>query len=129
MAKYTRYGAMGNVLDAMLRKSMPIYGDGSQEGEKLVYLWSALMNRTVLITSRVSFVSERLLRKAFEWVEQCSNELKCDPAYLAKRCFDIEEEVRLRGTYTHTEEEIVHGACVGEKCSIIFKPRMHFYLI
>lgn len=72
------------------------------------------MNRTVLITTRISFVSERLLRKAFEWVDQCSHELKWDAAYLSKRRFDIEEEVRMRGTYTHTEEEVVHGARVGE---------------
>lgn len=62
---------------------------------------------------RISFVSERLLRKAFEWVDQVAHELKWDDAYLAKRRFDIESEVRTRGMYTHTEEEIVHGARVS----------------
>lgn len=98
------YGAIGDVLDAMLRELLPNYGDGSEEGEHLVHLWSALMNRTVLITSRISFVSERLLRKAFEWVDQVAYELKWDDAYLSKRHLEIEEEVRMRGTYTHTGE-------------------------
>lgn len=107
------YGAIGNVLDSTLRQALPQYGDGTEQGEHLVHLWSALMNRTVLVTTRISFVSERLLRKAFEWVEQVAHELKYDDAYLAKRRLDIETEVRTRGTYTHTEEEIVHGARVA----------------
>lgn len=83
---------------------MPSYGDGSEEGENLVRLWSTLVNRTVLITTRISFVSERLLRKAFEWVDQVAYELKWDDAHLSKRHLEIEEEVRMRGTYTHTGE-------------------------
>ena len=107
------YAAIGDVLDATLREAVPGYGDGTPEGEALAKLWMALVNRTVLITTRISFVSERLLHKAFEWSEQCKEELKWSDAYLAKRKIDIETEIRTRGTYTHTEEEIVHGARVS----------------
>mmetsp|Transcript_3234 Transcript_3234/g.7163 ORF Transcript_3234/g.7163 Transcript_3234/m.7163 type:complete len:1592 (+) Transcript_3234:138-4913(+) len=107
------YGAIGEVLDMTLRMALPQYGNGTPEGDKLAKLWTSLVNRTVLITSRISFVSERMLRKAFEWVDQTARELKWDAAYLAKRHFDIENEVRTKGTYTHTEEEIVHGARVA----------------
>ena len=107
------YSAIGECLDATLKKALLQYGDGTPEGQHLVSLWSALMNRTVLVVSRISFVSERLLRSAFEWVEQVAHELKWDAAYLTKRKLDIETEVRSKGTYTHTEEEVVHGARVA----------------
>jgi hypothetical protein len=89
------------------------YGDGTPEGEKAVFVWKTLIDRANLVTSRISFVSERLLRKAFEWSEQVAYELKWDEADLAKRKLDIESEIRSTGTYTHTEEEVVHGARVA----------------
>lgn len=117
------YSAIGDTLDLSFRELIPGYGDGSPEGERLVVLWSALLNRSVLVMTRISFVSERLLRKALEWVEQVAHELKWDDSQLSQRRREIENDVRMRGTYTHTEEEVVHGArvawrnsakCIGE---------------
>lgn len=91
----------------------PNYGNGTPDGDMAVKVWRKLMERAVLVTSRISFVSERLLRKAFEWSEQVAYELKWCESDLAKRKYDIESEVRSTGTYSHTEEEVVHGARVA----------------
>jgi len=107
------YNAVGDTLDVTLRELIPEYGNGTAEGEKLVSLWSALFNRCVLVMTRISFVSERLLRKAHEWVDQVAHELKWDPVRLAKRRLEISDDVRTRGTYSHTEEELAHGARVA----------------
>ena len=93
--------------------------------EKLEKLRSPIVipipSRAVGIDKR-SYI-ERLLRKALEWVEQVAHELKWDDSQLSQRRREIENDVRMRGTYTHTEEEVVHGArvawrnsakCIGE---------------
>ena len=108
------YSAIGEVLDATLRELQPeLYNEQTAKGKDCVAAWSALMNRTVLVTTRLSFISERLIRKAFEWSEQVAHELEWTDSYLIKRKIDIETEIRNRGTYSHTEEEIVHGARVA----------------
>lgn len=55
------YSAIGEVLDQTFRLVDVPYADGSETGDKAVQIWSHLMNRACLVTSRVSFVSERLL--------------------------------------------------------------------
>lgn len=107
------YPAIGQVLDMTLRRLAKGYGDGSEQGKHAVEIWSSVMNRANLVISRISLVSERLLRKALEWSEQVAHELEWDEAYLAKRKVDIEAEIRATGTYSHTEEEVVHGARVA----------------
>lgn len=54
-----------------------------------------------------------LQHKAFEWSAQVAYELELGDAFLAKRKIDIEDQVRSTGTYSHTEEEVVHGARVA----------------
>ena len=107
------YSAIGEVLEETFRMVGVQYGDGTELGERAVEIWSNLMNRACLVTSRVSFFSERLLRKAFEWSAQVAHELELGDAFLEKRKVDIEEEIRSTGSYTHTEEEVVHGARVA----------------
>ena len=89
------------------------YGPGTPEGEKAVIVWKNLMNRTILVTSRISFVSEILFRKAVEWCTLVAHELKWDESYLAKRKVEIQSQIQSTGTYSHTEEEVVHGARVA----------------
>ena len=50
----------------------------------LVRLWTALLDRTVLVMTRISFVSERLLRRALDWVDQVAHELRWDESQLSK---------------------------------------------
>jgi len=108
------YPAIGEALDETFKRLSHVkYADGTPEGDKAVHIWSALISRSVLVTTRLSFNSERLLRKAIKWSEQVAHELEWDEGYLTKRKLDIETEIRSTGSYTHTEEEIIHGSRVA----------------
>ena len=59
-------------------------GPGPRRSLVLVRLWTALLDRTVLVMTRISFVSERLLRRALDWVDQVAHELRWDESQLSK---------------------------------------------
>jgi nitric oxide synthase oxygenase domain/subunit/hemoglobin-like flavoprotein len=107
MIPVSAYPSLLTAIDTVF-EDLPGY---QQESAKII--WRELFTRASLVTSRISFVSEKLIRKALEWSEQVAYELEWDSAFLAQRKIDIVQDIRSTGTYSHLEEEIVHGARVS----------------
>ncbi|GMH45883.1 hypothetical protein BSKO_13846 [Bryopsis sp. KO-2023] len=57
--------------------------------------------------------TDKLMREAFEFQDLFHAEFKSSKSTKAERRLEIERQVRLTGTYTHTFEELQHGARVG----------------
>eukprot|EP00904_Undaria_pinnatifida_P005311 jgi/Undpi1/190/HiC_scaffold_1.g00187.m1 len=83
-----------------------------EEGLSLKELWGLAWQRAVTQVRLPMDNAERLIAKAYEWTEQASFELHWDEGYTKTRKGAIYNEVVNRGTYTHTFEELVHGARV-----------------
>lgn len=72
--------------------------------------WVTLFGRVVRIISEPMAQQERLTAAAREFIGQIAEELAWPQARLDKRWSEVAHEIRATGSYTHTFEEIEHGA-------------------
>ncbi|WP_437624507.1 nitric oxide synthase oxygenase [Sorangium sp. So ce1151] len=76
-------------------------------------LFAALYRHVATIMMEPIAREERLIASAEEWLRQMADELQWSPAKLAQRLLEVKLEVIASGTYTHTTEELTHGARVA----------------
>jgi nitric oxide synthase oxygenase domain/subunit/flavodoxin/ferredoxin-NADP reductase len=72
--------------------------------------WRVLFSRVSRIVAEPMIQQERVLTEARTFIDQVATELGWTDAKLNKRWNEIAREVRVTGTYTHTNEELDHGA-------------------
>jgi nitric oxide synthase oxygenase domain/subunit/sulfite reductase alpha subunit-like flavoprotein/hemoglobin-like flavoprotein len=72
--------------------------------------WGILFGRVIRIISEPMAQQERLTAAAREFIDQVADELGWPQARLDKRWSEIAHEIRATGSYTHTFEELEHGA-------------------
>ncbi|KAG5192610.1 nitric oxide synthase [Tribonema minus] len=107
------HNALGGALWSVFAKHMPTFAGDSAESQKLRFLWEAVFKRTAYMVVLPMFNVERVIKKGYEWVELVAKEKGWSAKALERRKEVIKSEVLSRGTYTHTEEELVHGARVA----------------
>eukprot|EP00752_Nemacystus_decipiens_P005386 g4883.t1 len=100
------------VLMQVLRDKVQGFAGEDDAARRLRDLWSKAWNRTTVQVRLPMENAERLVSKAYEWVDQAAHELQWDDAYTSTRKGHIYNEVINCGTYSHTPEELVHGARV-----------------
>ncbi|MBP7002400.1 nitric oxide synthase oxygenase, partial [Amaricoccus sp.] len=72
--------------------------------------WETLFGRVIRIISEPMAQQERLTKAAREFIDQVAGELGWSQARLDKRWSEVAHEIRATGSYTHTFEELEHGA-------------------
>ena len=72
--------------------------------------WQVLFSRVSRIVAEPMIQQERILSEARTFIDQVATELGWTDAKLHKRWSEIAREVRMTGVYTHTNEELDHGA-------------------
>lgn len=72
--------------------------------------WQVLFSRVSRIVAEPMIQQERILSEARTFIDQVATELGWTDAKLHKRWSEIAREVRMTGFYTHTNEELDHGA-------------------
>ncbi|HVL21951.1 MAG TPA: nitric oxide synthase oxygenase, partial [Amaricoccus sp.] len=75
--------------------------------------WAVLLDRVVRIICAPMHVQERLVAAVQEFLDQTAEELRWPRRKRDKRWSEILAEIRATGTYTHTFEELEHGARVA----------------
>ena len=75
--------------------------------------WAVLLDRVVRIICAPMHVQERHVAAAQEFLDQTAEELRWPRRKRDKRWSEILAEIRATGTYTHTFEELEHGARVA----------------
>ena len=72
--------------------------------------WGVLFRRVIRVISEPMALQERLLDEARSFLDQIAVELDWSESRMAKRWSEVVHEIRATGTYTHTFEELEHGA-------------------
>lgn len=72
--------------------------------------WEVLLGRVVRLICAPMHVQERLVAAAQAFVDQIADELRWPKRKRDKRWSEVVAEIRATGTYTHTFEELEHGA-------------------
>ncbi|MBA3325072.1 MAG: nitric oxide synthase oxygenase, partial [Rhodobacteraceae bacterium] len=98
--------------------------------------WEVMFGRVIRIISEPMAQQERLVEAAREFLDQVAGELDWPETKRDKRWSEITHEIRATGAYTHTFEELEHGAklawrnapkCIGRISwkNLIVRDRRH----
>jgi len=98
--------------------------------------WEVMFGRVIRIIAEPMLQQERLIEAAGEFIAQVASELGWAETRREKRWSEILHEIRATGAYTHTFEEVEHGArlawrnapkCIGRISwrNLIVRDRRH----
>lgn len=93
---------------APLMETIEVFGGPLSDAERQG--WGILLDRVIRIVSDPMYLQERLVAAAGEFFEQVAEELQWPQRKRDKRWSEILTEIRATGTYTHSFEELEHGA-------------------
>lgn len=82
-------------------------------GEDETRAFAGIYRHVATIMAEPITREERLIADAEAWFRQLADEWQWSPAQLERRLLEVRLEVSSSGTYTHTSEEIEHGARVA----------------
>jgi nitric oxide synthase oxygenase domain/subunit len=82
--------------------------------ESVTEVWRHVLHRVFLVLIVLPATAhQRLQKDAFEWLQLMSTEFGWSDEKLGERKAQVLSELLENGTYTHTQEELVHGARVA----------------
>lgn len=88
--------------------------------------WKLVLQRAWTILGLASRFEERLLQKARQWLDVMRKECEWTEETYAARYQEIVEQVRQTDTYTHTYQELAHGAKVAWRNTAKCIGRIHW---